>query len=152
MPVLAADINRFWAKVDVTGECWCWSAGTDPDGYGRFRVDGENHKAHRVSWAMHRGPIPAGKCALHRCDNRKCVRPSHLFLGTRRDNNADRVAKGRDAKGAQLPQAKLTAAKVVEIRRRIAGGDRQVDIARDMSVSKVAVCDVNKGRYWRHVD
>jgi hypothetical protein len=150
--VLAADINRFWRKVDLTGECWCWSAGTDPDGYGRFRVDGENQKAHRVSWVIAFGVIPDGKCALHRCDNPPCVRPSHLFLGTRKENNDDRFAKKREAKGNQLPQAKLTPEKVADIRRRIAGGERQVDIARDMQVSKVTICDINKGRYWRHVD
>lgn len=85
---------RFWAKVDKTGDCWVWTAATNPKGYGQFYVEGMR-LAHRVSWILAHGPIPDDLCVLHRCDHPPCVNPAHLFLGTYADNNHDRDAKGR---------------------------------------------------------
>lgn len=90
-------METFWSKVDKTGECWVWVAGRFVTGYGAYR----NQGAHRVSWGLMNGPIPAGLFVLHRCDNPPCVRPDHLFLGTHTDNMHDKVAKGR-ASGQQL--------------------------------------------------
>lgn len=87
--------DRFWAKVDRGGECWRWTAGCDSSGYGSLRVEHAKISAHRLSWQLHHGPIPPGQNVLHRCDNPRCVRPSHLFLGTQADNIADMLAKGR---------------------------------------------------------
>ena len=70
--------------------CWLWTANTNQDGYGFFWLNGRNESAHRVSWLLHRGPIPDGLCALRRCDNPCCVKPGHLFLGTTSDNATDR--------------------------------------------------------------
>lgn len=95
--IAEADVARFWAKVGVVGECWEWSTRTNyhPMGYERMRVEGRQWMVHRLSWVIHNGPIPAGLCVLHRCDNPPCVNPAHLFLGTNLDNNRDRDAKGR---------------------------------------------------------
>lgn len=87
--------ERFWAKVKREDGCWEWTAHIDDWGYGVFRVNRKLCKAHRVSWEWENGPIPDGSLVLHRCDNPKCVRPDHLFLGTPKDNMRDASAKGR---------------------------------------------------------
>jgi len=94
---------RFEAKIDKTGECWTWTAHQNSTGYGRFydTARGRLVLAHRLSWELHRGPVPKGLCVCHHCDNRLCVRPDHLFLGTYSDNMKDMMRKGRG--GGQFP-------------------------------------------------
>lgn len=88
---------RFWEKVSRSSKCWEWTASKDSCGYGLFRVSHTENmrRAHRVAWTLENGEIPDGLHVLHRCDNPACVRPSHLFLGTHRDNMLDMHAKGR---------------------------------------------------------
>jgi hypothetical protein len=103
--------ERFWEKVDRNGPvpehrpelgaCWIWIAGLAV-GYGQFTIHtGTPDKAHRISWEWAHGPIPDGQWVLHRCDNRACVRPDHLFLGTRDANIEDMVTTGRAIHGAR---------------------------------------------------
>lgn len=90
--------ERFWRKVDKpNGEngCWLWTGSFTTPGYGQFRADGKNLSTHRYAYEISRGPIPKGLLVCHHCDNPKCVRPDHLFLGTHKDNHDDSVAKGR---------------------------------------------------------
>lgn len=104
-------LSRFWAKVDKGASedsCWIWSGTKDSKGYGRVYLTGTDGKraaflAHRISYVISYGGIPAGLCILHRCDNPSCVRPDHLFSGTLDDNNKDCAAKGRTAKGDNHP-------------------------------------------------
>lgn len=93
-PKMAAD-ERFWSKVSKGDGCWEWQAGRLPTGYGRFSDKGVEYKAHRFSWALAHGAIPEGMLICHRCDNPRCVRPDHLFLGTNSDNQRDMVNKNR---------------------------------------------------------
>jgi len=87
--------ERFWEKVDKSGDCWTWKGGTFRFGYGSFRVGDRRIPAHRVSWELAFGKIADGMCVLHTCDNPGCVNPAHLRLGTQQDNVRDAREKGR---------------------------------------------------------
>lgn len=153
-------IARFWPKVDV-GEpdaCWPWTGpirGRSP--YGAFKADRTTHGAHRVSWEIANGPIPAGLQVLHRCDNPPCVNPAHLFVGTRADNMRDAAAKGRlplamiEQSGEKNVNARLTADVVRAIRADRAAGMKLVPLAEKYGVGYSTVRDVVHGRTWSHV-
>lgn len=87
--------ERFWSFVAKSDGCWTWT-GTTMRGYGQFKTT-RLEQAHRVSWRMHFGPIPAGRSVCHSCDNPPCVRPDHLWLGTHAQNMRDMALKGRAA-------------------------------------------------------
>jgi hypothetical protein len=91
-------MERFWSKVNIGAfdSCWEWSAGINEKGYGRFRVGQKQARAHRISWELCFGKVSENLCVLHKCDNRKCVNPNHLFLGTAQDNANDMSAKWRN--------------------------------------------------------
>lgn len=145
----ATPADRFWSKVDKSGDCWLWTAGTDHR-YGLFHFDGKDEKAHRVSWMIANGPIPAGMGVLHRCDVTLCVRPDHLFLGTPADNAHDRDRKGRQRAplGEAHHNAKLTVAAVRDIRSSIAS-DKV--LAARYGVTATNIHYVRLGATWRNV-
>lgn len=158
---------RFWRKVNKNGPvpphvaglgpCWVWTVDLKVLVYPVIRRDGPGApgvRAHRLSWEIHRGAIPDGLSVLHKCDNPRCVNPDHLFLGTDADNSADKVAKGRQRapRGEEMPNAKLTADKVREIRRRYAsGGISAAKLGREYGIPAASVFDVIRRRRWAHV-
>lgn len=147
--------QRFWTKVARGEGCWEWTGAICPTtGYGDFSAGGagSNVGAHRASYELNIGPIPPGLFVLHRCDNRRCVRPDHLFLGTQRDNVRDMIAKGRAAKqqlkGEKHPSAKLTEADVLAIRS--STEDRRT-LAEKYGISPATVSDIWRRFTWSHL-
>lgn len=89
------DAEKFWSRVAYGDDCWEWTKARTTTGYGKFYSAGKHWRAHRVAYELTHGAIPDGLLVLHRCDNRLCVKPDHLFLGDYRDNILDCMAKGR---------------------------------------------------------
>lgn len=134
--------------------CVEWTAGGNQYGYGEFYADGKRMGAHRWAYERANGPIPAGLFVLHKCDNPACVNAEHLFLGTQRDNIRDASQKGRVNKTIKLrcddhPNAKITADLAVSIRSRFARGERQSDIAKDLSMSNDWINRIVRRKSWR---
>jgi hypothetical protein len=157
--------ERFWQYVDKSGPvpphtpdlggCWVWTAAKNDCGYGLFNLNGESTTTHRVAWLIAEGNIPKGAHVLHRCDNRACVRLSHLFLGDHATNMADMRIKGRgrgkSQDGEMHAMHKLTSEQVLEIRKLVASGVAQVELAPMFSVHKATVNDIVLRKTWRHL-
>lgn len=160
------DVARFWSKVDKSGDCWLWTAGVIKHGYGKFSIGRQSIGAHRFAYEITFGPPTPGMCVLHRCDVRQCVRPEHLWLGTKLDNTTDMITKGRahfhsdnyylsmqcrDNRGERNGFARLTANQVVTIRKRHSEGVSQRVLAEEYQVAVETIKSVVLRRNWRHV-
>jgi hypothetical protein len=149
-------VERFWAMVQKTDGCWVWRGSTRIHGYGVLWISrgrGWQERAHRLSFLLHSGldRIPDGKWVLHRCDNRACVNPAHLYLGDILQNTADMVGRNRQAKGERQAFAKLTEQDVKEIRQGAASGVPKLVLARTYGVSHKAIRLVVARKTWKHV-
>jgi FixJ family two-component response regulator len=158
--------ERFWSKVNVgcEDECWEWTgAYSQKKGkktYGRFTTSYKHMSpAHRASWELANGEPLGKRFACHRCDNKACVNPKHLYAGDHSSNVQDAVERGgfkrgaqkRDVAGEAHPQAKLTKADVLEIRRRIVAGESHHSIAKAFGITRIAVTEIRTGRKWSSV-
>lgn len=150
--------ERIMARVepDTNGGCWLWTGYTGlrrgVSGYGSINHDGRQYSAHRASYLTFVGPIPDGMIICHRCDVPACVNPAHLFVGTYKDNAADRDQKCRASynprRGERSPKAKLSARDIPAIR---TSRDPVLVTAKRYGVSTSAVSDIRNGLSWRHV-
>jgi hypothetical protein len=150
--------QRFWEKVNKASgyiapnmdtECWEWAGATLPKGYGVFSPSkGERFYTHRLSWEMHHGEIPDGLLVCHHCDNRKCVRPHHLFLGTAKENTHDMIAKGRNSKGENHINSKMTWETVNEARRLFTDGAAVKELARQFGISYMTMKTIITNEAW----
>lgn len=157
--------SRFWRRVEKQNPdaCWLWTGAKSPKGYGRVSVGSRTTKtkhaaiSSRIAYMLTYGEIPHGLHVLHKCDNPPCCNPTHLFLGTNRDNINDRAAKGRpsgfalmDTRGERHPRARLTAVDVREIRVLIAADDRSRGaVAEKYGVTRNHVNSIVSRRTWR---
>jgi len=150
--------KRFWKKANILDEnsCWEWKAGLDSKGYGSFGINYKSIRAPRVAYMILYGKysIPEGMSVCHACDNRKCVNPSHLFIGSNYDNVQDRHTKGRDgsAKGQNHGRSKLTNENVYYIRESFSNGLKTRKELCDMfSMSIGMIKNIINGNYWKSV-
>lgn len=145
---------RFWARVDRSGgpdACWPYQGNTQKGGYGRFAQE----LTHRMAYTYTHGTIPDGLWVLHRCDNRPCCNPQHLYVGTIQDNNADRVNRGRTAKNPHYGEdnglAKLTEDQVRAIRRERAAGVTLRELVERYGTTEANISSVARRKLWKHV-
>jgi hypothetical protein len=150
-PVNAAMAARLEGKFGVNHEtgCWIWQRARSVHGYGAVGVGLKVWRAHRVAYEAWVGPIPQGMAVLHACDNPPCINPDHLVVGTKAQNSADMVRKGRSASGERHSQATLTTAQVHEIRRLWGQGRlSQVEIGRRFGVRGSTISRILSGKRW----
>jgi hypothetical protein len=141
--------------------CWIWMGHIPDGGYGQFRIDPKASRAipaHRASWEIHRGPIPTGLIVCHHCDNRACVNPDHLFIGTYTDNMRDASRKGRmnwkPGERRNLPigsahhSAKINEIDVAAIR---ASKERGIALAKRYGLAPTTISKIRRSLGWKHV-
>lgn len=143
---------RLWMKVRCSDGCWEWCGYADPGGYGRISIGKHRPHTHRVMWEVCFGDIPPGLFVCHKCDNRRCVRPDHLFLGTPHDNAQDMVQKGRSQKGESHARSKLTASDILEIRRLVDAGEYKTVIGERFGIHNTTVGQIARKERWSHVE
>jgi hypothetical protein len=149
-------LGRFWSKVNKTpgqgpnGDCWIWTDYKLKGGYGLFRIGHMRVLVHRYAYHLAHPAVDLSLfCVLHRCDVPSCVRASHLFLGSKADNNHDRDAKGRQAKGERNGSAKLTQPQVQQIRALYASGSGTIrDLACLFGVGKSIISYIVRRELW----
>lgn len=134
--------------------CWGWSASFDKDGYGQMSSARRYGvcKAHRASWLIHRGEIPKGISVLHKCDNKPCTNPDHLFLGTTLENSRDLVYKDKQLKGSKNGIAKLNENEVKEIKIALQNGVTGTYLGKKYGVTKTTIWKIKHQKNWKHVE
>lgn len=150
MEILEKDFNRLLKNTNKNGmicsvelgKCWEWMKVLNHKGYGRINISKKIMLAHRVVWLYFYKEIPKGLFVLHKCDNRKCVNPNHLFLGTNQDNTNDMIKKNRLKKGKELPHTRLFENDVTNIKQLYLNGVSQRKIAKVYGVAQQTISKV----------
>ena len=140
--------QQFESHYEKTNGCWEWKGNLTVNGYGKF---GSKSAASRLQYIHYYGPIADGLQVCHTCDNRKCVNPDHLFLGTIADNLKDMTQKGRRARGSKIASSVLTEETVLEIRKKRLEGWKYKDLEATYSLSRTHLHDICKNQTWQHV-
>jgi hypothetical protein len=153
---LAEQIERLSIPEPNSG-CWIWLAATTNNGYGYLtqrvaRGVFKSIRSNRAAWIAYRGDIPDGLHVLHRCDNRLCVNPDHLFIGTHAENMADMAAKGRHRKANPVGEnAHLSKLTDIQARYVLASNKKGSDLARELGVSRNCISALRTGYSWKHL-
>lgn len=152
------EIDRFFSKIKkLDNNCWEWTSGKYCTGYGMFcarRGKRKTFLAHRISWMIYNNASILNRVMVcHTCDNRLCVNPEHLYLGTGFDNNRDTIERNRGnrLRGSKCSWARLTDADVIEIRRLKALGVRQREIARKYDFDQASISNIVNYKNWKHI-
>mgnify|MGYP000128423906 CR=1 FL=1 len=145
--------ERLFSKTIPTSTgCMQFVGKITKDGYGSLKVAGKSISTHRISYEIVYGSIPDGLYVCHRCDNRLCVNPFHLFAATHKDNMADMRSKGRSLTGEKHPRVKLQPCQVLEIRERYAfGGVSQTKLAEEYGIGDTQVWRIVHNKKWKHL-
>lgn len=137
-----------YKEVDPVTGCWNWTGCLTKYGYGKWLAYGKQARVHRLQYILIHGEIDARLAVCHKCDNRRCFNPDHLFLGTIADNQRDMAEKGRSARGERNGFSKLTAAQVLDIYS--APGLYKL-IAEKYGIARVTVSEIKRGKSWGHL-
>lgn len=150
---MAKSIINFWDRIQKNGDCWEWTGAISHNGYGLTTRKNKSVSTHRLAYELVYGPIPDGLIVCHKCDNKRCIRPDHLFAGTHKDNTLDAVKKNRlnTSKGSSHYLAKLNEDKVREIRRLRKQGMSHIEIAKIFNIHSSLSCQITTGTAWRHI-
>lgn len=150
--------ERFLLKIHKTKDCWLWVGAKMGSGYGVMRDSDQSMQgAHRISYKLYKGDIPKDKIICHTCDNKSCVNPDHLFLGTQSDNMQDMHKKGRanfggrNQTGKNNNAVKVTEDQVITIKKLHKQKIKQADIAKITGVSRPNVWCIVHGKSWNHI-
>jgi len=142
--------------IDKTTNCWNWNRAIDSSGYGAVKYCGKKHNVHRLVWMLLHDNLEKGICVCHKCDNRKCINPDHLFIGTQSDNMKDCVNKGRYfsnvIRGEKNSWSKLSSKQVIEIRQlKESKKISNKEIAKQYKVGYTAISKIIRGENWKHI-
>jgi hypothetical protein len=147
-----ARFNSKWIEDPETG-CWNWTGATIGKGYGQVQIRslGKDKYAHRWAWRFWKGALSDGDVVCHRCDNRMCVNPDHLFVGSRADNQTDMANKDRSLFGEKNSQTKLTERQVYDMHELVASGAPRAEVAKRFGVRREGLDRIIRGERWRRV-
>lgn len=142
-------LKRFHSQISIDkNKCWNWNGDSQKNGYGKFASHNKQWVTHRWSWIFHNGSIPIGLLCCHKCDNKKCANPDHLFIGTQKDNIQDALKKKRIPVGENRYGAKVTELQAIKI---LKDPRKCREIAKIYSVAWSTIDCIKKRKKWKHL-
>jgi hypothetical protein len=145
-------IQNFYGSITIKNGCWEFRSELNKQTYPSLEVGKRKiRNIHRISYEIHKGEIPKGMVVRHLCHNSRCCRPSHLEIGTQKQNIQDSVVEDRQAKGSKNGNSKLQENHVIEIKKMMKLGFSNLEISEKFNVSSVQINNIRRGKQWKHV-